>query len=184
MYLTSCFSLAAFRILFIFYLMCFNDNISLLPFWLCVLVWISLSPLNLKPSELPGPECWFPSQVRGVFSCYCFKYFFFLLSFRNPYNVNILLDVVPKVPQSTFTVLNSVFISLLCLDEFHCFVFWLIDSFLCLIQSAAEPLWCIFQLDYNFCLAFAYIFWSLCWNSHCVCPFLSRIQWASLWPDF
>lgn len=72
--------------------------------------------------------------------------------------MNILLDVVPKVPQSTFTVLNAIFISLLCLDEFHCFVFRLIDSFLCLIQSAAEPLWCIFQLDYNFCLAFAYIF--------------------------
>ena len=72
--------------------------------------------------------------------------------------MNILLDGVPKVPQSVFTALNSVFISLRCLGEFHCFVFQLIDSFLCLSQSAAEPLCCIFQLNYNFCLAFACIF--------------------------
>ena len=73
----------------------------------------------------------------------------------------------------------NVFILLLCLGEFSCFVphHWFIFlphpicSWITLVYfSVLFPL--LFGISYFFCLS---------WSYHCVCPFLSWVQGETLW---
>ena len=75
---------------------------------------------------------------------------------------------------------NFLMLFLLCLGRFYCFIFLLTNLF-SFIQSAVEPLQCIFHFSYcifsflaSVCTVLYFI--SPCWNPHCAHPFFSWIS--------
>ena len=138
LFITKHFSFAAFKVLslslflFIFIIICLS-----LSLWVQV-IWNSLGSLDLDVYFLPKIMVW--GQTIFYSNVLWPSLFFAIL---DHYKVNAsLLDVVPKVPQSTFTFFNSFF--LFC-SKFHYSsssvmyfpFFW----------SAVEPLCCIFQFS-------------------------------------
>ena len=94
--------------------------------------YLASSSSYLKLSGFPKPGWLFPSSYYGSFQPLLFQMIFLTLYLSlllwNPYNVNnMLLDVVIQLCKGIFTSFNSFFTLLLCLGEFHCFVFQLTD---------------------------------------------------------
>lgn len=117
------------------------------------LVWVSAVPgfgCRFRP---PGQACFLPffSGSLSVPRSLC--------SFRSCYNANVsVLDIVPQIIQRSLVFWILFLLSWFRWVDFCCCVFWVCDSFLCIIYSVGS-LQCGFQLsdrvrsaDLVFCL--------------------------------
>ena len=137
LYVTRCFSLAAFNILYLCLVFVSLINVSwhVSP-WIYPL-WDSLCLLDLI-------DC-FLFHVWEIFKYNLFKNIFmpflFLLFFWDPYNSNVRgFDIVPVVSEAILSSFHSFYFILLFRSYCHHFIFQLTDSFFCFIY--------IFLLDY------------------------------------
>ena len=133
LYVTCCFSLAAFNILSLclifvslisIVLVCFSLGLSCM--WLFV-------PLGLD---------YFLFHVGGIFNYNLFKNFlipFLFLFFWDPYNSNVgAFDIVPEVSETILSSFHSFYCFLLFQSNFHHFIFQLTDSFYCFSYSVID----------------------------------------------
>ena len=132
LYVTCCFSLAAFNILSL--CLVFVSLINMMSPWVYP-VWDSSCLLDLID--------YFLFHVGEIFNYNLFKNFLipllFLFFFWDPYNSNIgEFDIVPKVSETTFGSFHSFYFILLFRSYFHHFIFQLTDLFFCFRYSAID----------------------------------------------
>ena len=125
-YVTCCFSLAAFNILSLYLI--FVNLISV-----CISVFLLGFIFYGTPLHLFALDCLFPFHVGEIFNCNLFKIFLicllFLFFFCDPYNLNAgAFDIVPEVSETTFSSFHSFFFILLFRSQFHHFLSSLIHS--------------------------------------------------------
>ena len=127
LYVTCCFSLAAFNILSLgldCVLACFSLGLS------CMGLFASL-----------GLD-YFLYHVGGIFNYNLFKNFlipFLFLFFWNPYKSDVgVFDIVPEVSETILSSFHSFYFILLFRSYLHRFIFQLTDSFFCFRYSAID----------------------------------------------
>ena len=135
LFVTFCFSLAAFNILSL----CL-DFVSLI---VCVLVCFSLALSCMGLFVSCGLDWLFPFPCWGNFQLQSLKKFLipfhFLFFIWDYYNSNAgAFDTVPEVSETTFSSFHSFYFILLFRSYFHHFIFQLIDSFFCFRYSAID----------------------------------------------
>ena len=127
LYVTYCFSLAAFNILSLY--LVFVSLISM-----CFgMFYLGLSCMGLFVPL--GLDWLFPFLFGEIFNYNLFKNvlipFLFLFFFWGPYNSNVgVLDMVPEVSEAVLSSFHS-FHFILLLNYFHHFIFQLTDLFFC-----------------------------------------------------
>ena len=131
LYVTCCFSLAAFNILSLWLVFVSLISMCLGMFFLGFICMGLFAPLGLD--EL------FPFPVGEIFNDNVFKNFpipfLFLFFFWDPYNLNVgVFDIVPEVSD---TILSSFFFYFIRLyrSYFHHFIFQLTNLFFCFRYS-------------------------------------------------
>ena len=135
LYVTCCFSLAAFNILSLCLVfvslitMCLGVSLWVYP------VWDSLCLLGLID--------YFISHVGEIFNCNLFKNvlipFLFVVVFWGPYNLNVgSFDIVPEVFETILSSFHSFYFILLFRSYFHHFIFQLTDTFFFFRYSAID----------------------------------------------
>ena len=141
LYVTCCFSLAAFNILFCMFSLCqFDQYVSwCVSPWVCP-VWDSLCLLGLID--------YFRFHVGEIFNYNLFKNFllhFLFLFFICNSNVGIFdIDIVPEVSETILSSFHSFYFILLFRSYFHHFIFQFTDSFFCFRYSAIDSFQSIF----------------------------------------
>ena len=132
MYVTCCFSLAAFNILslYLVFVSLIRMSWHVSP-WVYP-VWDSLCLLDLID--------YFLFHVEEIFNYSLFKNFLipflFLFFFWDPYNSNVgAFDIFPEDSE---TILNSCYFILLFSSYLHHFIFQITDSFFCFRYSAND----------------------------------------------
>ena len=132
LYISCCFSLAAFNILslcLVFVRWCVSWCVSpwVYPVWNSLCLWDLID--------------YFVFHVGEIFNYNLFKNFLipfhFLFFFWDPYNSNVgVFDIVPDISETTLNSLYSFYFILLFRSYFHHFIFQLTDSFFCFRYSA------------------------------------------------
>jgi len=135
LYVTCCFSLAAFNILSL--CLVFVSLISMC-FGMFLLGFILYGTLCL--SDLID---YFLFNTGEIFNYNLFKNFLmpflFLFLFWDPYNSNIgAFDIVPEVSDTILSSLHCFYLILLFRSYFQHFIFQLMDSFFCFRYSAID----------------------------------------------
>ena len=132
LYVTSCFSLAAFNILSLCLVfvslisMCLG--VFLLGFILYGTLCASWTLLTISFSMLGKFSTIISSKI---------SHFLFLFFFWDPYNMSIgAFDIVPEVSETILSSFHSFYFILLFRSYFHHFIFQLTDSFFCFRYSA------------------------------------------------
>ena len=138
---------------------------------------------TLRPPVFPGSEYLFPSQVKGIFSHYFFKYIFcpFLTLFSSG---------TPTMQTSGHLILSQRFLKSIYLFKIFCFLspggwFPVLLSRLLTHSSVSSNLLLTPSVHFISCTAFFSSHWvflyflSLSWISHYVPPFFSWVQGAS-----
>ena len=135
LYVTCCFSLGAFNILFLcsifvslisMCLACFSLGLS------CMGLFVPLGLYWLFP--LPCQEIFNYNHLKNVLI-----YFLFLLYFWDTYNLNVgAFDIVPEVSETILSSYHSFHFILLFRSFSHHFIFQLTDSFFCFRYSATD----------------------------------------------
>ena len=133
-YVTCCFSLAAFNILSLCFIfvslisMCLGVSPWVYP------VWDSLCLLDLID--------YFLFRVGEIFNHNRFKNFlipFLFLFFWDPYNSNVgAFYMVPEISETVLNSFHSFYFILLFRSYFHHFIFQLTDSFFCFRYPAVD----------------------------------------------
>ena len=132
LYVTCCFSLAAFNILSLCLVFVSLINMGVPP---CLYpVWDSLCLLDLID--------YFLFHVGEIFNYNRFKKFlipFPFLFFWDPYNSNVgAFDIVPEVSEIVLSSFHSFYFILLFRSYFHHFIFQLTHLFFCFRYSAVD----------------------------------------------
>ena len=139
LYVTCCFSLAAFN--FLSLCLIFLSLISMCP-WVNP-VWDSLCLLDLVD--------FFFFYVGEISNYNLFKIFltlFLLLFFWEPCNLNIgAFDIVPEVSETILSSFHSFYFILIFRSYFYHFFFQLTDLFFCFRDSAIDSFWSIFNFS-------------------------------------
>ena len=132
LYVTCCFSLAAFNVLSLCLVFVTLISMCLGMFLLRFILYGTLCA-SCPWLTIPFP-CW------GSFNYNLFKNFLisflFLFFLWDPYNANVVaFDIVPEVSETVLSSFHSCYFILLFRSYFHHFIFHLIDSFFCFIYS-------------------------------------------------
>ena len=135
LYVTCCFSLAAFYILSLYLVFVSLISMCLGMFFLGFICMGLFAPLGLD--EL------FPFPVGEIFNDNVFKNFpipfLFLFYFWDPYNLNVgVFDIVPEVSETILSSFHSFYFILIFRSYFHHFIFQLTDSLFCFRYSAID----------------------------------------------
>ena len=135
LYVTYCFSLAAFNILSLYSVfvslisMCLR--VFLLGFILYGTLCASWTIFAISFSML--------GKFSTIISSKFFSYPFFFSSSGTPYSSNVgAFDIVPEVSEIILSSLHSCYFILLFRSHFHHFIFQIINSFFCLRYSAID----------------------------------------------
>ena len=142
LYVTCCFSLAAFNILSLYLVFVSLISMCLGMFLLGFILYGILYLLDWID--------YFLFRAGEIFSYILFKKTlmpFLFLFFGDPYNSNSgAFDVVPEVSETIPSSFHSVYFILLFRSYFHHFIFQLTESFFCFRYSAIDS----FQSIFNF----------------------------------
>ena len=136
LYVTCCFSLAAFNILSLCLVFVSLISICLGVFLLGFILYGTLCAcwtwLTISFSML--------GKFSTIISSKIFSYpFFFLFFFGDPYNSNVsVFDIVSEVSDTNLGSFHSFYFILLFRSYFHHFIFQLTDSFFCFRYSAID----------------------------------------------
>ena len=132
LYVTCCFSLAAFNVLSL--CLVFVSLISMswhvcpwvYPVWDCSWIWLTISFSML-------------GKFSTIISKHFLIHFLFLFFFWDPYNSNVVaFDIVPEVSETILSSFHSFYFILLFRSYFHHFIFQLTDPFFCFRYSAID----------------------------------------------
>ena len=134
LYVTCCFSLAAFNILSLCLVFVSLINKCLGVFLLGFFLYRTLCLLNLID--------YFRFHFGDVFNSNFFKKFllpFLLFFFWGPYILNVgVFDTAPEISETVLSSFHSFYFILLFRNYFYHFVFQLTDSFFCFRYSAID----------------------------------------------
>ena len=136
LYVTCCFSLAAFNIHSLCLVFVSLISVCLGMFLLGFILYGTLCLLDLID--------YFLFHVGEIFNYNLFKnfliLFLFLFFFRDPYNSNVVaFDIVPEVSETVLSSFHSCHFIRLFRSYFHHFIFQITDLFFCFRYSAIDP---------------------------------------------